>query len=509
MPFDDEPLNVEELAGLQHLDEQIDQGLHAPTLTQPNGKHALDPELLRDVQAVYQPRAEAFQRGLDRVWGRLEARGAALAEPAQPPIQSLPLAGAPPGPRTTRPIGSVRRHWTARLSVLVAAVVLLGLLAALAYGLVLVRRPGTTAATPLPGPSASAATPGPSPSPTSAPGGVTSLISIHMIDETTGWAQGANTNGESQIWHTTDGGAHWQKVTPSTLAEPSGELTEYYLNASVGWVVAQMDKTVVFRTTDSGQTWQSASLNADYSIRQITFATPRLGWLLSTEGATGNEVADLFRTTDGGASWSKIADTGSPPNKTGTIPFDGKEKTISFLNASTGWLTEFSNRPDFLALYVTHDGGVNWQHQELPVPPGADISGGQNTVRAPTFFNAQDGILPVLVPAPAGNVVDVYVTHNGGASWQPTALLKVNYITDTFSDASHGWVTDGTTLFSTSDGGQHWTQLPASSVLQQVQRLDFVSSQIGWAISQPSSAGLALLKTTDGGKTWTVVTPQL
>ena len=41
------------------------------------------------------------------------------------------------------------------------------------------------------------------------------LFSLHMINETTGWAQGVDhITEQNRILHTTDGGATWQDVTP-------------------------------------------------------------------------------------------------------------------------------------------------------------------------------------------------------------------------------------------------------------------------------------------------------
>jgi len=72
-------------------------------------------------------------------------------------------------------------------------------------------------------------------------------------------------------------------------------------------------------------------------------------------------------------------------------------------------------------------------------------------------------------------------------------------------DMQRGWVTDGMVLYSTSDGGQHWTKLYPGANFKQVADLSFVSSTTGWAIGGQSNTSSFLLKTTDGGKTWTPI----
>ena len=83
----------------------------------------------------------------------------------------------------------------------------------------------------------------------------------------------------------------------------------------------------------------------------------------------------------------------------------------------------------------------------------------------------------------------------------PVALSAVDFL-----DMQHGWVTDGTVLYVTTNGGQSWTKMAPGSSFKNVAQLDFVSSTEGWAIGGQGKGARFLLKTVDGGKTWTPVT---
>ena len=77
----------------------------------------------------------------------------------------------------------------------------------------------------------------------------------------------------------------------------------------------------------------------------------------------------------------------------------------------------------------------------------------------------------------------------------PTAFVTIDFV-----DMQHGGATDGMALYSTSDGGQHWTKLSPGASFKRVTSLSFVSTTTGRGIGGQSDTSSFLLKTTDGGK---------
>lgn len=134
--------------------------------------------------------------------------------------------------------------------------------------------------------------------------------------------------------------------------------------------------------------------------------------------------------------------------------------------------------------------------------------------RQPKFFTDRDGIMRVdyahyLFNDSTGDeqgigaVFVYYVTRDGGMTWTHTMPVSVRYIDDrrssSFADMNHGWVTDDDGLYVTSDGGRRWTTIRPGPLLADVKQLDFISPQLGWAVSKIPPY---LLKTLDGGRTW-------
>jgi len=324
------------------------------------------------------------------------------------------------------------------------------------------------------------------------------VLSLRMIDATNGWALTVNA-----VLRTTDGGSHWTNVTPPHTSFSKGSVAEFF-TASLAWVATQQADAAavhILRTTDGGQSWQQAVVQTPF-VKQMTFIDAQHGWILSgKENAAGvaAEPVSVFRTTDGGKTWQSIstalfADT-TPP---GHLPYGGQKSGIRFLNTNTGWVTGTVTVNELAWLYITHDAGATWYQQTLPMPSG--VPSAQLSILAPTFFSASDGILPVrFTDFTTGKdlAAVIYVTHDGGTTWQSTTAVPIALEASYFLDGQHGWVTDGSSLYITTDGGKHWAKRIPGGSFTNVTQLDFVSNSLGWAVN-----GQGILKTTDGGQTW-------
>ena len=344
-------------------------------------------------------------------------------------------------------------------------------------------------------------------------GKVVALQTIHMFDARTGWAM---TSDHNRILHTTAGVTHWQDVSPALDTPTSMLAGADFFAPSTAWVAVESGTVpFLYRTKDGGQTWQKAPIpDQILGTCQITFLNAQVGWLLVGKGAAaGSEAVDILHTSDGGATWKTVSVTSSTHNSPTALPFGGDKSGISFVSATTGWATGFSEAPNFVWLYMTHDSGATWQHQSIPLAGNAGH--GQIATMPPVFFTATDGILPVILAGLTNPTTIIYVTHNGGRSWNATAPVSIGPSAQTidFVDATHGWVADNTddvrsnqytksTVYRTSDGGQHWAHYTVK-LSADMETLDFASPTQGWATDSRQT----LYQTTNGGQTWTKETP--
>ncbi|HXZ05667.1 MAG TPA: hypothetical protein VEH81_12600, partial [Ktedonobacteraceae bacterium] len=422
-----------------------------------------------------------------------------------------------------RPPGTKRERWFIVSALLIVLVLLLAL--GSFFIVQLTNQPATHPAptpkvttTPKPGVTT---TPAPVTTPTPAPSITTSpkppvasyqpLNAIWMINATTGWARTTT----QRILRTSDGGTSWQDVTPPY---PAGSTVQVpapvsILNGKVAWVAVfekqQPDGTVpnvVFRTSNGGTTWQEAMLPTSIlGVSQVQFVNAQDGWILASFGGegAGSQMVNVFRSTDGGQTWSLVARAGSSSN---SISLAGKKTGMGWISPTTGWITgTIAASQNTVWLYKTLDGGVSWQPQSLMLPAIQGII----ITQPPVFFSATDGLLPVTFYNSQGTSLDVYTTHDGGASWSSSTLLSNVGSSWNFLSMQQGWVigANGSTLYETSDGGQHWTSITTSVNFQNISQLNFVSAQQGWAISTITPTTPVLLKTVDGGQTWVQISP--
>jgi photosystem II stability/assembly factor-like uncharacterized protein len=318
-----------------------------------------------------------------------------------------------------------------------------------------------------------------------------------MLDASQGWALGGGA-----VLRTADGGRSWQNVTPPGVTLPdnvaASQYGGYFLDAQTAWVVADDRGSKVYRTADGGKTWEQVAPRPE--IGSLSFPDAQHGWWLAPMGvAMGSEEVEVRTSTDGWRSWTLVGKSES--DVPGALARRGIKTGISFRDASNGWVTALTYQPGFIYLYRTSDGGHTWRLQDLAAP--AAFKDQQIRANPPRFFTAKDGILPVTGMDRWDTVF--YATHDGGETWAPTAPVKTREGTGgrllaDFADPAHGWASDGVVLYTTTDGGATWKTLTPGTSLANLQELDFVSPEVGWAVVQGEPY---LLRTTDGGATWT------
>lgn len=221
-------------------------------------------------------------------------------------------------------------------------------------------------------------------------------------------------------------------------------------------------------------------------------------------------AAGPLSTNDGGSHWTAAF----PPS----IPRRAPINDIYFLDARHGWVAETSSASascvDQLVIFRTSDGGRSWAESEpIPIrhanPSDVVWAGASDASNWFSFLDPEHGWLLVgsAPDEPAGvsptwMTSDLYSTTDGGAHWTHVST-NPGSITGcssgrafSFSSLETAWILADCGLLVSRDGGLSWT--PLSLPLTPTRPPLFFGARVGLL-----EAVEGVLVTADGGLTWT------
>lgn len=305
------------------------------------------------------------------------------------------------------------------------------------------------------------------------------------------------------LWKTANNGVTWAPISDSVDAAAVGAVAVAPSNPDIVWMGtgdqanarSSYSGTGVFKSTDAGKSWQFTGLPDSHHVARIVIhpSNPDIVYVAAMGHLfSRNEERGVFRTRDGGRSWTKVlyVDDG-----TGAIDLVIDRRSPDTLYAA---MYEKHRTPWQLVLggpgsgvHRTDDGGTTWRKVSgLPSGNvgriGLDISRRdprQLTVIVENLNQRTEGMPPRLDACvassgrgeaagrtakpggPIGN--EVYRSTDGGQTWRKThgdaidvagskAPYSFNQIRTNPADPNHILVTsDG--MYESRDGGRTWT----------------------------------------------------
>jgi photosystem II stability/assembly factor-like uncharacterized protein len=306
-----------------------------------------------------------------------------------------------------------------------------------------------------------------------------------------GWALVVDySNPDTQFWFfkTADGASRWRQqfVGPAHGAR----VYIHFFDDQHGLAYAGS----LYRSVDGGAHWQPVQVPGGTPF--VTFASPLLGWGL----VYGYGSGEMFRTTDGGQTWT---DHSSNLHSDAVVNYIVDTPSPTFRDTGEGWAgADRTTVPD---VYRTLDGGVTWQPIEVPSPGGGTPDLGYVT----SALLVPGGGALAMVSDVFGDPLGASITNDGGITWQsrnfpaPVASDDLSFV-----DATHWWVLRLGKVYRSSDAGRSWTEVPASGLPPLWSYLSgrVIDGRSAWwaLVSQESSSRTALALTSDGGAHWTM-----
>ena len=245
-----------------------------------------------------------------------------------------------------------------------------------------------------------------------------------------------------QLYQTGDSGRTWNAIIGTTGA--SGFYNLFFTDSKNGF--AEGSSQMAF-TTDGGNTWKIKPLPSKGALT--------LFFINSSTGFYGdNKGGDLYKTSDGGNTWTSSFKTSVTPDN--YYP--------CFINNDTGFVATSSG-----LFESTIDGGQNWKS----LGTFSSIACAANSYNQIQFLNKNEG----FYGGPSG----VLKTTDGGQTWNnilPGTSGSVNVIK--FFDSQSGYYKSSTTIYHTTDSGQTW-DISCKIGSGVFMGMNFPDAHTGWA----------------------------
>jgi hypothetical protein len=178
--------------------------------------------------------------------------------------------------------------------------------------------------------------------------------------------------------------------------------------------------------------------------------------------------AFVYRSTDGGGTWRQLTDpcAGLGPNGSKQAP-NQEEDLIGLANAAGGFFAGICAPHNITSTFVitSADAGATWQPTAAP-PPGQWLG---------LVAAASPATLAVASGATSGNgttTARLLLTTDGGRHWITAATDTQNLLAPSLTTATGPawlgfetplagqWLGDPHGVWTTTDGGLHWTRTP-------------------------------------------------
>jgi photosystem II stability/assembly factor-like uncharacterized protein len=257
------------------------------------------------------------------------------------------------------------------------------------------------------------------------------------------------------VWKTVDAGRTWKPIFDAVHVASIGAIAIAPSDPNIIYVATgeQSRGHGVFKSSDAGATWSSAGLVAEHFISSIVVdpKNPDVVVAGAFGSAVPSEPRGLFKTTDGGKSWTKTLNDTEGASGVADIAAAPEDPQVLYaaLNPPPGEPGE-RNLAGESRIYISGDEGATWKQS--------------GTAGLPAKGRGRIGL--AVVPATSGRGVlaimnqGLYRSTDAGATWQrATKDPRIEgswYFSRVFVDPSHPQIVyvEQTCTYRSNDGGK-------------------------------------------------------
>ncbi|MBI5474158.1 MAG: T9SS type A sorting domain-containing protein [Ignavibacteriae bacterium] len=293
-------------------------------------------------------------------------------------------------------------------------------------------------------------------------GQTTALYSVKAVTPAIAWIAGAG----GKVLRTTNAGSTWTNVGGGNIGTADLYAVDAISSTSAIVTATPATTSFIFRTTNAGATWDTVYKQSGGFIDAMKMYDASNGIAL------GDPVGGkwtIARTTDGGATWARIA-----TEPTQVLTEAGSNNGMATWGTSHIW---FHSNTTPSRIYRSTNAGATWTGVNLPFT--ATFSAGI------AFNSATHGV----VGANGGQAAR---TADGGLTWTSATLPGTGAIYGVSGAGVNFYVSRGQTVVASTDRGTTWTTSYAGGIGTTLNHINMVaagSNIAGWLVS--STGGVA------------------
>lgn len=305
-----------------------------------------------------------------------------------------------------------------------------------------------------------------------ASGVTTDFRGLSVVSDKIAWASGT----KGTYIRTIDGGTTWQSgVVPGAEGLDFRDVDAFSADVAYLLSMGKGESSRIYKTTDGGRNW---SLQFQNSQPEAFFDA--MAFWDAGHGVAMSDPVDgrfvIIRTEDGGANWRAVPPANIPPALTNEGGFAASGSCITVEGRSNVWFG--TGGAEKARVFRSTDGGRTWSVSDTPILAGAASAG----VFSIAFTDAKNGVVVggdyQKPTAPEKNIA---LTSDGGVTWRLSEQSKpsgfrsgVAYVRQ---GAGPSMIAVGTSGSDSSADGVAWAKLDE----QNYNVVSFDRRGAGWA----------------------------
>lgn len=309
---------------------------------------------------------------------------------------------------------------------------------------------------------------------------------LDAVDINTVWVTGYNgfSVNANYNWYakSTDGGTTFTSGNCYADTNTYRMANMEGIDGNTAWVSAYLkstnDRGAAHKTTNGGGTWTNMlSANMYSQTPNGSFLNVVSFWNANTGMTQGDPIGgefEIYRTTNGGTSWTVVPGANIPNPTSGEY---GIVNVYCKEGSTNHWFGTNKNR-----IYRTNDAGVTWSVSALTSTIGGGAALGVGDI---AFVSPLYGLASAYWGPTGSGTLTMYNTTDGGATWNLIPTIDPNLglndfcaIPGTSYFASCGNGSGNQVLSFSTDNGVTWNSWNSQNIGYLA--IDFAGPQVGW-----------------------------